>query len=127
MYLNSVLWPRMTLRTVTRDTKKHAHDLLDGAVLFEIGAPYLADLVHANHPHQPFPTANTRGDPTEKLEAIEARAIAKFWQLVVAIETTPAFLRALEQFDDHRERGTVRQTWKKVNASSKSRTGPSRW
>ena len=27
----------------------------DGAALLEIGAPYLADLVHANHPHQPFP------------------------------------------------------------------------
>ena len=35
--------------------QKRAHDLLDGAVLLEIGAPYLADLVHANHPHQPFP------------------------------------------------------------------------
>src|SRR6266852_6003331 len=35
--------------------RKGAHYLLDGAVLLEISAPYLADLVHANHPHQPFP------------------------------------------------------------------------
>src|SRR3974390_3453100 len=27
-----------------------AHNLLDGAVLLKIGAPYLADQVHANHP-----------------------------------------------------------------------------
>jgi hypothetical protein len=33
----------------------------------------------------------------------------EFWQLVVAIETTPAFLRALEQFEDHRERRPVGQ------------------
>ncbi len=35
--------------------RKRANDLLDGAVLLEIGAPNLADLVHANHPHQTFP------------------------------------------------------------------------
>jgi hypothetical protein len=29
------------------------------------------------------------------------------WQLVVAIETTPAFLRGLEQLEDHRERRPV--------------------
>ena len=34
----------------------------------------------------------------------------EFWQLVLAIETTSAFLRALEQFEEHRERGPVRQT-----------------
>src|ERR1700731_565252 len=33
-----------------------------------------------------------------------------FGNWVVAIETTPAFLCALDQFEDHRERGPVRQT-----------------
>jgi len=33
------------------------------------------------------------------------------WQLVVVIETTPVFLRAFEQFEDHRERGPVRQAF----------------
>src|SRR6266478_6251831 len=33
----------------------------------------------------------------------------EFWQLVVAIETTPAFLRGLKQFEDHRERRPVGQ------------------
>src|SRR3981081_3347719 len=34
----------------------------------------------------------------------------EFWQLVVTVETAPAFLCALDQFEDHRERGPVRQT-----------------
>src|ERR1700730_12624828 len=33
-----------------------------------------------------------------------------FGNWVVAIETTPSFLCALDQFEDHRERGPVRQT-----------------
>ena len=33
----------------------------------------------------------------------------KFWQLGVTIETTPAFLRALDQLEDHGERGLVRE------------------
>ena len=33
----------------------------------------------------------------------------EFWQLVVTIEPAPTFLRALDQFEDHRERGAVRQ------------------
>src|SRR5665213_4433004 len=33
----------------------------------------------------------------------------EFWQLVVAIETTPAFVGAFEQFEDHGERGAVGQ------------------
>jgi hypothetical protein len=41
---------------------------------------------------------------------VECHTKNEFWQLVVAIETTPAFLRALKQFEDHRERGPVRQT-----------------
>src|SRR5271156_375890 len=35
--------------------RKRPHDLLDRETLFEIGAPYLADLVHAKHPHPSFP------------------------------------------------------------------------
>jgi hypothetical protein len=34
----------------------------------------------------------------------------RFWQLVVSIEPSPAFLFALEEFEDHRERRPVRQT-----------------
>src|SRR4051794_10144867 len=34
---------------------------------------------------------------------IECHTDNEFWQLVVAIETTPASLRGLEQFEDHRE------------------------
>jgi hypothetical protein len=41
---------------------------------------------------------------------VECHTKNEFWQLVMAIETTPAFLRALKQFEDHRERGPVRQT-----------------
>ena len=33
--------------------RQRAHDLLDGAMLLKIGAPYLTDQVHANHPHKP--------------------------------------------------------------------------
>ena len=45
----------MTLRTVARDTDSVRTISLIGAMLLEIGASYLADLVHANHPPQPFP------------------------------------------------------------------------
>jgi hypothetical protein len=40
---------------------------------------------------------------------VECLTENEFWQLVVAIETTPAFLRGLEQFEDHRERRPVGQ------------------
>src|SRR6476620_11265381 len=40
---------------------------------------------------------------------VECHTENEFWPLVVAIETTPAFLRALEQFEDHRERRPVGQ------------------
>jgi hypothetical protein len=33
-----------------------------------------------------------------------------FWQLVVAIEATPAFLGGLGELEDHRERGLIRKT-----------------
>ena len=51
----------MTLRTVARDTDKRPHDLLDRAVLLKIGAPYLADHVHANHPHNPSRPIRAKG------------------------------------------------------------------
>ncbi len=35
--------------------RKRPHDLLDRPLLLEIGAPYLTDLVHTNHPHSTFP------------------------------------------------------------------------
>jgi len=41
---------------------------------------------------------------------VECHTENEFWQLVVAVETAPAFLRALDQFEDHRERGAVGQT-----------------
>ena len=40
---------------------------------------------------------------------VECHTENEFWQLVVAIETTPAFLRGLEQLEDHRERRPVGQ------------------
>jgi hypothetical protein len=35
--------------------RQRPYDLLDGAVLLKIGASYLPDLVHANHPLKSFP------------------------------------------------------------------------
>lgn len=35
--------------------RQRAYDFLDRSTLLKIGPPNLADLVHANHPHQPFP------------------------------------------------------------------------
>src|SRR6478609_977020 len=40
---------------------------------------------------------------------VECHTKNEFWQLVVAIETTPAFVRGLKQFEDHRERRPVGQ------------------
>jgi hypothetical protein len=34
----------------------------------------------------------------------------RVWHLVVTVETAPAFLCALDEFEDRRERGRVRQT-----------------
>ena len=53
-YLNSVWWPRTTLRTVAR-YRQRPHDLVDRATLLKIGASNLADLLHANHSPKPFP------------------------------------------------------------------------
>jgi hypothetical protein len=41
---------------------------------------------------------------------VECHTENEFWQLVMSVETTPAFLCALDQFEDHRERGPVGQT-----------------
>ena len=40
--------------------RQRAYDFLDRPTLLKIGAPYLADLVHANHPRQPFPAAKAK-------------------------------------------------------------------
>ena len=40
---------------------------------------------------------------------VECHTENEFWQLVVAIETAPAFLRTLEQLEDHRKRRPVGQ------------------
>src|ERR1700682_5433965 len=51
-----------------------------------------------------YPFLDTKGPPNAGFSQNE------FWQLVVTVETAPAFLCALDQFEDHRERGPVRQT-----------------
>src|SRR5216683_6852139 len=53
-------------------------------------------------------TVSRLGDDLDPV--VECHTENEFWQLVVAVETAPAFLRSLEQFEDHRERGPVRQT-----------------
>src|SRR5437588_9248465 len=52
-------------------------------------------------------TVGRLGDDLDPV--VECHTENEFWQLVVAIETPPAFLRAFEQFEDHRERGPVGQ------------------
>jgi len=46
-------------------------------------------------------TVSRFGDDLDPV--VECHTENEFWQLVVAIETTPAFLRGLKQFEDHRE------------------------
>src|SRR5206468_4905118 len=53
-------------------------------------------------------TVGRLGDDLDPI--VECHTKNEFWQLVVAIETAPAFLCALDQFEDHGERGLVRQT-----------------
>src|ERR1700750_117298 len=53
-------------------------------------------------------TVGRLGDDLDPV--VECHTKNEFWQLVVAIETAPAFLCALDQFEDHGERGPVRQT-----------------
>ncbi len=50
-------------------------------------------------------TVGRLGDDLDPV--VECHTENEFWQLVVAIETTPIFLGALDQFEDHRERGLV--------------------
>src|SRR3979409_2282192 len=40
---------------------------------------------------------------------VECHTENEFWQLVMTVETAPAFLCALDQLEDHRERGRVGQ------------------
>jgi hypothetical protein len=44
-------------------------------------------------------------DPVSELHTLD-----QFWQLVVAVDPTPTLLGALDQLEDHGERGLVRQT-----------------
>ncbi|MGY3294339.1 hypothetical protein ACVWWP_007406 [Bradyrhizobium sp. LM3.6] len=46
-------------------------------------------------------TVGRLGDDLDPV--VECHTENEFWQLVVAIETTPAFMRGLKQFEDHRE------------------------
>ena len=41
---------------------------------------------------------------------IRLHTLDQFWQLVVAIDPAPTLLGALDQLEDHGERGLVRQT-----------------
>src|ERR1700730_18200409 len=53
-------------------------------------------------------TVGRLGDDLDPV--VECHTENEFWRLVVTVETAPAFLCALDQFEDHRERGPVRQT-----------------
>ena len=44
-------------------------------------------------------------DPVSELHTLD-----QFWQLVVAVDPAPTLLSALDQLEDHGERGLVRQT-----------------
>jgi hypothetical protein len=46
---------------------------------------------------------------------VECHTKNEFWQLVVSVETTSAFLRALEQFEDHGERRPVGQAYRDLH------------
>lgn len=52
-------------------------------------------------------TVGRHGDDLDSV--VECHTENEFWQLVVAVETTPAFLRGLKQLEDHRERRPVGQ------------------
>src|SRR6266567_3876627 len=52
-------------------------------------------------------TVSRLGDDLDPV--VECHTENEFWQLVVAVETAPAFLRGFQQFEDHRERGPVGQ------------------
>ena len=52
-------------------------------------------------------TVSRFGDDLDAI--VECHTENEFWQLVVAIETPPAFLRGIQQFEDHRQRGPVGQ------------------
>src|ERR1700686_756482 len=52
-------------------------------------------------------TVGRLGDDLDPV--VECHTENEFWQLVVSVEPSPAFLCALEQFEDHCERGPVGQ------------------
>jgi Arm DNA-binding domain len=51
-------------------------------------------------------TVGRLGDDLDPV--FECHTENEFWQLVMTVETAPAFLRALDEFEDHRERGPIR-------------------
>ena len=52
----------------------------------------------------------TGGTIADDLDAVgELHTLDEFWQLVVAVNPTPTFLGAVDQLEDHRERGLVQQ------------------
>src|SRR5271166_6658374 len=54
--------------------RQRAHDLLDRPVLLKIGATYLADQVHANHPHKSF-----QADQGQRKDADTTRQRGRNW------------------------------------------------
>ena len=50
-------------------------------------------------------TVSRFGDDLDPV--VECHTEDEFWQLVVTIETTPAFLRGFKQLEDHRERRPI--------------------
>jgi hypothetical protein len=53
-------------------------------------------------------TVGRLGDDLDPI--VECHTKKEFWQLVLSVETTPTFLCAFKQFEDHCERGPVGQT-----------------
>jgi hypothetical protein len=53
-------------------------------------------------------TVGRLGDDLDPI--VECHTKNEFWQLVLSVETTPTFLCAFKQFEDHCERGPVGQT-----------------
>src|SRR3546814_10689458 len=60
------------------DLPQRAHDLLDGPMLLEIGAPNLTDNIHANHPPNTLPSRNRhKGREADTQPSSEERRVGK--------------------------------------------------
>ena len=52
-----------------------------------------------------------RGRIADDLDPVsELHTLDQFWQLVMAVDAAPTFLRAIDKLEDHGERSLVRQT-----------------